>query len=583
MNVIQKSILWKLVLPVPIALVVSVLLAAVLLPGYLADNSREDAVASAKTIAAQFKTIRGYYTRNVIKKVLASGALKPSYDHKTMDDGVPLPATFIHDMSELLAEKDTTIKLYSPYPFPNRADRKLDETQQAAWDFLVKDPKGTFVRSETRDGREFVRVGIADTMAAQGCVDCHNSRADTPKDDWKLNDVRGVLEITAAIDTQLARGAGVNQTIIIVTIVLGILLTLITVVAARQVASPISQMTDVMGRLAKNETDVDIPGTGRSDEVGAMAGAVEVFRADIEEKRKLESEREEASRKTQEEKKAFLANMAEDFKASVGNVVDTVSSAATELESSAKSMSVTVGHATEQSERVSSAANSAAGNVQSVSSAADQLASSISEIGQQASESSNIAGEAVRAVEETNVKVQGLAQAAEKIGEVVALITDIADQTNLLALNATIEAARAGEAGKGFAVVASEVKNLANQTAKATEEIGGQIGGIQGAAQDAVKAIENIGKVVTQINEIAAAIAAAVEEQGAATQEISRNTEEAAGGTRQVTDTITLVTDAVGETGQSSSQVLTAASELSEQSEKLRAELDRFIESIRNA
>jgi len=530
MNVIQKSILWKLVLPVPIAIAFSVLLAALLLPGYLADNSRDDAIATASTIADQFKTIRAYYTKNVVAKAKANG-MKPSYNHKTIDDGIPLPATFIHDMSELFAEKDTTLKLYSAYPFPNRAERKLDETQQAAWDFLVKDPKGIFVRNETRNGQEFVRVGIADTMAVDACVNCHNSHPETPKDDWKLNDVRGVLEITAAIDAQLSRGAGVNQTIIIATLVLGVLLTLISILAARQIASPISQMTDVMGRLANNETDVNIPGTGRSDEVGAMAGAVEVFRAGIEEKKNLESEKAEASRKTQEEKQAFLAKMADDFKASVGNVVDTVSSAATELESSAKSMSVTVGHATEQSEQVSSAANSAAGNVQSVSSAADQLASSISEIGQQASESSNIAG----------------------------------------------------EAGKGFAVVASEVKNLANQTAKATEEIGGQIGGIQGATQDAVKAIENIGKVVTQINEIAAAIAAAVEEQGAATQEISRNTEEAAGGTRQVTDTISLVTDAVGETGQSSNQVLSAASELSEQSEKLRAELDRFVETIRNA
>ena len=272
---------------------------------------------------------------------------------------------------------------------------------------------------------------------------------------------------------------------------------------------------------------------------------------------------------------------ADAFEQSVKGMVEIVASAATQLQSTARTMEGTANGTSEQATTVAAAADEAATNVQTVASAAEELASSIAEISRQVAQSTQIAGAAVDEAQRTNSMVQGLADAAQKIGEVVSLINDIASQTNLLALNATIEAARAGEAGKGFAVVASEVKNLANQTAKATDEISAQIGGIQTATKDAVGAIEGIGGTIGEINEIASAIAAAVEEQGAATQEIARNVEQAASGTTQVTQNISEVTQAASETGQAAGQVLDAASELSQQSEKLNGEVHRFLDQIR--
>jgi len=580
MNNASKSILWKLVLPIPIAVILAIAAAAIIMPRYLADNARQDAVQTAIQVASQFKIMRGYYTKNVIKKVLANGGLKPSFNHKTMANGVPLPATFIHDMSELLAKKDTRVKLYSPYPFPNRAERKLDDFQKEAWNVLSKDPTATFVKDDIRDGQQIVRVGIADTMVAQGCVNCHNSRADTPKDDWKLGETRGVLEIASAIDVQLARGSAISRNLIIALVILGTLLTAITVISVRSIATPIRDMAGAVGSLAEGNVEIDVPAIDRKDEVGAIGHAVEIFRQGIIEKNKLEAKQAASASKAEAEKQELIRKMAQEFQSSVGGVVEAVSAASTELQSSAQSMSSTAGHSTEQSSIVASAAERASLNVQSVSTAAEQLTASIGEIKNQVSQSSDISRQAVEAVDQTNAKVKSLAEAADKIGEVVELITDIAEQTNLLALNATIEAARAGEAGKGFAVVASEVKNLANQTARATDEIGGQISGIQTATQESVTAIGSIGKIVNNINEIATAIDAAVDEQGSATLEIAKNTEEAANGTQEVTSNIGLVTQAASETGESANEVLQAASELSQQAEKLRGEVDKFVQNI---
>lgn len=358
---------------------------------------------------------------------------------------------------------------------------------------------------------------------------------------------------------------------------------IIASVLGAMISNPVVAMTTAMGQLADGDLSVDIPAQGRADEIGNMASAVQIFKDNAIHNKELEAEAERQKQRAEQEKRAMMNKLADDFETSVGGIVASVSSAATEMQASASSMSSISEETSTQATTVSAAAEEASSNVQTVASAAEELSSSVSEISRQVSQSTQIAATAVAEVEGANDKVQGLADAAHKIGEVVALITDIADQTNLLALNATIEAARAGEAGKGFAVVASEVKNLANATAKATEEISAQIGGIQGATQDAVAAIGSIGGIINQMNEIASTIAAAVEEQGAATSEIARNVEQAASGTQEVSANIQGVNQAAVEAGASSTQVLSAADELSKNSETLKSEVTTFMAGIRAA
>jgi methyl-accepting chemotaxis protein len=352
---------------------------------------------------------------------------------------------------------------------------------------------------------------------------------------------------------------------------------------ATSIANPVVGMTGSMEVLAGGDLEADIPSQDRTDEIGEMAAAVQVFKENAIRVKQMEEEAKQQEIRAAEEKTRLMNQMADDFQASVGGVVETVSSASTQLQSSAQSMTAISEETSTQATAVAAASEEASTNVQTVASAAEELSSSITEISRQVSQSSQIAGEAVTAAGKADEMVQGLAMSAQKIGEVVAMITDIADQTNLLALNATIEAARAGDAGKGFAVVASEVKNLANQTAKATEEIGGQIGGIQSATEESVQAIQGITKTIGEIDEIASAIAAAVEEQGAATSEIARNVEQAAQGTGEVSSNIAGVTQAAAEAGSTSSQVLGAANELSEQSELLKTEVEKFMDQVRKA
>ncbi|WP_439372721.1 methyl-accepting chemotaxis protein [Bradyrhizobium sp. DASA03120] len=356
----------------------------------------------------------------------------------------------------------------------------------------------------------------------------------------------------------------------------------VTMMLRSRVVTPLSRLAEVIGTLAAGRHEVEIPATGRNDEIGEVVGSLQHFKASLlAQKAADEAAAVEAEAKL--ERSQRMDQIARDFEAMIGDVINTVASASAELEVSAGTLTSTAEQSEQVTATVAAASEQASANVQTVAAAAEEMASSVDEIGRQVQDSARVAGEAVQQAERTNDHVGELAKAAGRIGDVVELISQIAGQTNLLALNATIEAARAGEAGRGFAVVASEVKALAEQTAKATGEISQQISEIQAATEDSVGAIKAIGDTITRMSEIASAIASAVEEQGAATREISRNVQQAARGTQQVSVSIVDVQHGASQTGSASANVLAAARSLSGESTRLKTEVGKFLDAIRAA
>jgi methyl-accepting chemotaxis protein len=350
----------------------------------------------------------------------------------------------------------------------------------------------------------------------------------------------------------------------------------------RDVSRGIASIVTPMQALGSGDLTAQVPHQGEKTEIGAMADTLQVFKEALIAK-KAADEAAALDAEAKIERGRRVDGITRDFESLIGEIVETVSAASTQLEGSAGTLTATAERAQELTTMVAAASEEASTNVQSVASATEELTSSVNEISRQVQESARMANEAVGQARKTNGRIDELSKAAARIGDVVELINTIAGQTNLLALNATIEAARAGEAGRGFAVVASEVKALAEQTAKATGEIGQQITGIQAATQESVSDIREISGTIEKLSEISSTIAAAVEEQGAATQEISRNVQQAAEGTMQVSSNITDVQRGASETGSASSQVLSAAQSLSGDSNRLKREVGKFLDSVRAA
>jgi methyl-accepting chemotaxis protein len=387
----------------------------------------------------------------------------------------------------------------------------------------------------------------------------------------------------AYLDDLDAKLTPIVWTLGIAILIIGVVSSGIAWLIGRSISGPLGQLGNRMRGLADGELEGEIPGVGRGDEVGAMASTVQIFKDNAVRIRGLEKVETETQGRAVAERRAAMESLANDFERSVNGIVRSVSTAAAGMQTTAQSMTATASDASARAATVGAASQSASDNVGTVAAAAEELSSSVAEISRQVTRSSEIASKAVGDAQRTNATVQILSTGAEKIGEVVKLIHSIAAQTNLLALNATIEAARAGESGRGFAVVASEVKALANQTAKATEEISAQVAAMQTSTGDAVKAISGITETIAQMSEITVSISTSIEQQGDATREIARNIQQVAAGSSEISAHIGGVTTAASATGTAATDVLTNARELDNQSGMLRSAVDGFLTKVRAA
>ena len=535
---------------------------------------------SADALAGQIRELRGYYTKNVVSRAKASG-LAITHEYAEQARAIPLPATMVHELNTILSEKSGYItRLYSDKPFPFRKDGGArDRFERDALAFFnqgAQNKTQPFWRVEDYRGKAALRYASADLMVAQVCIDCHNNHPLTPKNNWKLGDVRGVIELIIPLDQNIAgRSTGASNYFVIGALAFGmVLILLVTAITTNRFVSPLVDMSEAANRISKG--DLSRKTNYKSeDEIGVLSRALD-----------------------------HMIDMLRDIITQVKNQSQTLQNTASELSETAELATTQVSTMSQNTDSVTRTADEMRDNMMSVSAAseesstnintvatgAEEMTATIGEIAQNAERGRQVTTQAVEDVTRASERVDALNEASDDIAKVIDVILEIAEQTKLLALNATIEAARAGEAGKGFAVVASEVKDLAQQTNKAIDEIRNSVGAIQGSTEDTVTHIGQIRDVIHQVNDIAGAIASAVEEQSATTQDIAQNVSQAAAGIQGVTEHVTQVTTSsqtiaqdIATVNKTSNEVEAAimqvqgkASELSQMSDQLNKIIGKF-------